>query len=167
MASDLPPKSDLSNAKHDGRNRRATDRVLSLWQEARRDGEKMPSLTIVERSAHEDVSKESFLLRKDFTLSAPVFILCGNAVCDALNLIPLSSRTLESALPRSIRRKIGEACRCAFEEGRPARSEGIYRNDANEEVRYRSIFAPVSSRRGDDANYVFGTFGQKGFPAAA
>ena len=104
-------------------------------------------------------------MRDDLTQSAPVFILCGLAVYDALNLTPLS-RSLESALPASIRRKIGEACRRAVDEGRPVHTEGSYRNDANEEVRYRSIFAPVRSR-GGDSDYVFGTFGQKGFSAAA
>ena len=166
MPSDLPRDPDKPDARDDGRARRAADRILSHWQRAQRNGETIPSLRDLELDAHEDVSNESFLLRKDLTLSAPVFILCGNAVCAALNLIPVS-RTLESAIPPSIRRRIGEACRRAFKEGQPIRTEGSYRNDENEEIRYRSIFTPVRSRTGDDTGYVFGTFGQKGFPAAA
>ena len=166
MPSDLPRDPDKPDARDDGRARRAADRILSHWQRAQRNGETIPSLRDLELDAHEDVSNESFLLRKDLTLSAPVFILCGNAACTALNLIPVS-RTLESAIPPSIRSRIGEDCRRAFEEGQPIRTEGSYRNDENQEMRYRSIFTPVRSRTGDDTGYVFGTFGQKGFPAAA
>ena len=166
MSSDVPRGFDKPNAQDDGRNRRATDRILSHWHHAHRDDAASPSLRDLELGAHEDVSKECFLLRDNLALSAPAFILCGNAVCNALNLMPLG-RTLESALPRSIRRKIGEACRRAIEGGQPVRTEGSYRNNAKEEIRYRSIFAPVRSPNGDDAAYIFGTFGQKGFPAAA
>ena len=166
MPSDPPRVTDNSDARDSGRNRRATDRVLSHWHHACRNDAASPSLRDLELGAHEDVSKDCFLLRDDFALSAPAFILCGNAVSNALNLMPLG-RTLESALPRSIRRKLGKACRRAVEEGQPVHTEGSYRNDAKEEFRYRSIFAPVSSRNGVDAAYVFGTFGQKEFPAAA
>lgn len=166
MPSDLPRDPDRPNAGDGGRVRRAADRILSHWQHAQRNGETIPSVRDLELDAHDDVSKESFLLREDLTLRAPVFILCGMAVCDALNFKPLS-RTLESALPPGIRGRIGEACRRAVEEGQPVRTEGSYRNDANEEMRYRSIFTPVRSRTGDATGFVFGTFGQKGFPAAA
>ena len=166
MPSDLPRDSDSPNAQDGGRNRRATDRILSHWQHAHREGETMPSLSGLKFNTHEDVSKDSFLLRVDLALNEPVFILCGNVVCTVLNLRPLG-HPLERAMPRNIRRKIGEACRRTFEEGQPVRAEGTYRNNANEQVRYRSIFAPVSSRSGDDAKYVFGTFGQNVFPAAA
>ena len=146
MPSDLPRISDNSNAQDGGRNRRATDRILSHWHHARRNDAASPSLRDLELGAHEDISNECFLLRDDLALSAPAFIVCGIAVCNALNLMP-SGRTLESALPRSIRRKIGEACRRAIEEDQPVRAEGSYRDDAKEEIRYRFCACQISKWR--------------------
>lgn len=136
--------------------RRATLQAMNAWLTARGDDD-IPSLASL-FDGRRTVLGSEFLIKVDPVTLDSIFIVCGDGLPLALGA-QSAGKPVRAAVPSHLRHLFCDASAEAAHRRIAVRRTGALYLESRDDIRYRSVFLPVSSDDDHDHMYVFGAFG--------